>query len=51
VYLSQHCFTGLEDAQRTLVPWGEDYDNTRLHRSLANHSPAKYRGRAHCVPD
>jgi transposase InsO family protein len=50
-YLSQHWFTGLEDAQRTLDAWREDYNNTRPHRSLANQSPAKYRGGGHCVPD
>ncbi len=49
--LSQHWFTGLEDAQRTLDAWREDYNNTRPHRSLANQSPAKYRGGGHCVPD
>ena len=49
--LSQHCFTGLEDAQQTLDAWREDYNNTRPHRSLANQSPEKYRGGGHCVPD
>ena len=49
--LSQHWFTGLEDAQRTLDAWREDYNNTRPHRSLANQSPAKYRGGGHYVPD
>ena len=49
--LSQHWFTGLEDAQRTLDAWREDYNNTRPHRSLANQAPAKYRGGGHCVPD
>jgi putative transposase len=49
--LSQHWFTGLEDAQRTLDAWREDYNNTRPHRSLANQSPAKYRGGGYCLPD
>lgn len=41
-YLSQHWFTVLEDAQRTLDTW-RDYNNARPHCSLANRSPAKYR--------
>lgn len=49
--LSQHWFTGLEDAQRTLDAWRDDYNNTRPHRSLANQSPAKYRGGGYCLPD
>ena len=49
--LSQHWFTGLEDAQRTLDAWREDYNNTRPHRSLANQSPAKHRGGGYCLPD
>jgi putative transposase len=49
--LSQHWFTSLEDAQRTLDAWREDYNNTRPHRSLANRSPAKYRGGGYCQPD
>jgi putative transposase len=49
--LSQHWFTGLEDAQRTLDTWREDYNKTRPHRSLANRSPAEYRGGGHYVPD
>jgi transposase InsO family protein len=49
--LSQHWFTGLEDAQRTLDAWREDYNNHRPHRSLANRSPAKYRGGGYCLPD
>ena len=49
--LSQHWFTGLEDAQQTLDAWRKHYNNHRPHRSLANRSPAKYRGGGHCVPD
>lgn len=49
--LSQHWFMGLEDAQTTLDAWREDYNNHRPHRSLANQSPAKYRGGGYCLPD
>jgi len=41
--LSQHWFAVLGDAQRALGAWREDHNNTRLHRSVANPSPAKYR--------
>lgn len=34
---------GLKDVQRTLDACREDWPNTRPHRSLPNHSPAKYR--------
>ena len=49
--LSQHWFTSLEDAQRTLDAWREDYNNVRPHGSLANESPAGYRKGGHFVPD
>jgi putative transposase len=49
--LSQHWFSGLEDAQRTLGAWKEDYNNARPHGSLANESPARYRRGGHFVPD
>jgi hypothetical protein len=49
--LSQHWFTGLEDAQRTLDTGREDYNNTRPHRSSVNRSPARYRGGGYYVPD
>ena len=42
--LSQHWFTSLEDAQRTLDAWKDDYNNTRPHGSLAGVPPAKHRG-------
>jgi len=40
--LSQHWFVSLEDAQRTLDAFREDYVNTRPHRSLANQAPAVF---------
>jgi putative transposase len=49
--LSQHWFVSLEDAQRTLDAFREDYNNTRPHRSLANRAPAVYRAEGHYVPD
>jgi transposase InsO family protein len=41
----------LEDAQRTLDVWVEDYNNTRPHGSLADVPPAEYRAGGYCVPD
>lgn len=41
--LSQHWFTSLDDAQRTLDAWKDDYNNTRPHGSLAGVPPAKHR--------
>ena len=49
--LSQHYFLNLEEAKRVLRLWREDYNNTLPHRSLANRSPAKYRGGGYCLPD
>lgn len=40
--LSQHWFVSLEDAQRTLDGFRDDYNNTRPHRSLANQAPAVF---------
>jgi len=40
--LSQHWFVSLEDAQRTLDAFREDYNNTRPHRSLTNQAPAVF---------
>ena len=45
--LSQHWFTSLEDAQRTLDAWKDDYNNTRPHGSLAGVPPAKHRSGAY----
>ena len=49
--LSQHWFTSLEDAQRTLDAWREDYNNVRPHGSLDHEPPAEYRRGGHFVPD
>jgi putative transposase len=49
--LSQHWFVSLEDAQRTLDAFREDYNNTRPHRSLANQPPARFRAGGCFVPD
>lgn len=49
--LSQHWFTGVADAQRTLGVWREDYNNRRPHGSLAGVPPAEYRRGGHYVPD
>jgi putative transposase len=43
--LSQHWFTSLEDAQRTLDAFREDYNYTRPHGSLADVPPAVHRAR------
>ncbi len=49
--LSQHWFVSLEDAQRTLEAFREDYNNTRPRRSLANQPPAAFRAGGCFVPD
>ena len=41
--LSQHWFLDLEDAQRTLDQWREDYNNTRPHTSLTKLTPTDFR--------
>jgi putative transposase len=41
--LSQHWFLDLEDAQRTLDHWREDYNNTRPHTSLTKLTPTAFR--------
>ena len=48
---SQHWFTSVADAQRTLGVWRQDYNNTRPHGSLADVPPAEYRRGGHYVPD
>ncbi len=49
--LSQHWFVSLEDAQRTLDGFRQDYNNTKPHRSLADHAPAVFRAGGCHVPD
>src|SRR5262249_15012711 len=41
--LSQHWFLSVEDAQKTLDLWKEDYNNHRPHTSLGKLTPAEYR--------
>ncbi len=41
--LSQHWFTSVDDAQRTLDAWRDDYNNTRPHGTLGQLPPARYR--------
>lgn len=38
--LSQHWFTDLADAERTLRAWREEYNNVRPHSSSGHHPPA-----------
>jgi putative transposase len=46
--LSLHWFLGLEDVQRTLEAWRDDYNNRRPHSSLADVPPAEFRAGA-CI--
>lgn len=48
--LSQHWFLSLEDAQRTLDSWKEDYNNNRPHSSLGQLPPAEFRRGGFFVP-
>jgi putative transposase len=41
--LSQHWFHSIEDAQRTLDRWREEYNNERPHSSLGDLAPTPYR--------
>jgi len=41
--LSQHWFIDLDDAQRVLDAWREDYNNHRPHSSLGNQPPSHFR--------
>ena len=49
--LSLHWFLGLEDLQRTLDTWRDDYNNRRPHSSLADVPPVEFRTGASCAPD
>lgn len=48
--LSQHYFIDLQDAQRTLDLWKDDYNNTRPHSSLDNQTPAHFRAGGYFTP-
>lgn len=41
--LSSHWFLSLDDLQRTLETWLDDYNNRRPHSSLADVTPAEFR--------
>jgi putative transposase len=41
--LSQHWFLNLEDAQRTLDAWKDEYNNRRPHSSLGKLTPVEFR--------
>jgi putative transposase len=41
--LTQHYFIDLEDAERALDTYRDEYNNFRPHSSLANQSPAQFR--------
>jgi putative transposase len=48
--LSQHWFLSVDEAQRTLDLWKEDYNNTRPHSSLGQLTPTESRLRGDLVP-
>lgn len=48
--LSQHWFADLDDAQRTLQRWKDEYNNVRPHSSLDDRVPAHFGGGGHFVP-
>jgi putative transposase len=48
--LSQHWFISVEDAQRTLDLWKEDYNNHRPHSSLGRIPPAEFLGGGEVMP-
>jgi putative transposase len=49
--LSLHWFLGLEDLERTLEKWRDDYNHRRPHSSLADVPPAEFRTGVCCAPD
>jgi len=49
--LSLHWFLGLDDLQRTLEAWRDDYNYRRPHSSLADVPPVEFRTGAGCAPD
>lgn len=48
--LSQHWFIDLEDAQRTLHRWRDEYNNRRPHSSLSDQTPARFGGGGQFIP-
>lgn len=48
--LSQHYFINLDDANRALEHWRDDYNNTRPHSSLGNVPPAHFGAAEHFTP-
>jgi len=48
--LSQHYFISLDDANRALEHWRDDYNNTRPHSSLRNVPPAQFGAAEHFTP-
>lgn len=49
--LSLHWFLGLEDLERTLEKWRDDYNHRRRHSSLADVPPAEFRTGLCCASD
>jgi putative transposase len=49
--LSLHWFLGVEDLQRTLEAWRDDYNNRRPHSSLADVPPVEFGAGERCAPD
>jgi putative transposase len=48
--LSLHWFLGLEDLERTLEAWRDDYNNRRPHSSLPDVPPVEFRTGAGSAP-
>lgn len=48
--LSQHWFIDLDDAQRKLQRWKDEYNNIRPHSSLYDQAPAHFGGGGHFIP-
>ena len=48
--LAQHWFVDLDDAQRTLHRWKDEYNNVRPHSSLDDQAPAHFGGGGHFIP-
>lgn len=48
--LTQHYFIDLEDAERALDTYREEYNNFRPHSSLANQSPVQFRALGDFIP-